>query len=209
MPNSEPSGEAVGERHGAARVAGGDRELAVVLPAVVLGQQAAALLAGIREHARDIADRIDVLAAEALAPVSDTAAVRRRVEEQSEPSLRERGRRAQLEALEAADDPARALQLARSLKRKPRDIAAAIVEFAQSSYEAAAGLKLVARLLAILTVLTVFLSVSQAFAQAVVPANRAIFFSDSAVLAEQSLSAALRGAQAPAVGMVKELRTAD
>lgn len=78
--------------------------------------EAATLLGGMREHAPDIADRIDVLAAEALAPAGDSTAVRQLVEGLVEPSLRERGRRAQLAALEAADDPARALRLARSLR---------------------------------------------------------------------------------------------
>ena len=79
---------------------------------------AAAILTGVSREVPGIADRIDLLAAEALAPGGDSAAVRRLVEGQTDATLIDRGRRARLAALEAADDPAAARDLAVAFRRE-------------------------------------------------------------------------------------------
>jgi soluble lytic murein transglycosylase len=78
--------------------------------------EGAALLQKVREHAPDIAARVDVLAAEALAERGDTAAVRRLVPGPEAGPLQRRGRLALLDAYTKAGDAAGGLALARGFR---------------------------------------------------------------------------------------------
>ena len=75
-----------------------------------------ALIARLREHAPEIASRLDVLAAEALASRGDTAAVRALVPGPEVAPLQRRGRDALLDAYEAAKDPLGGLTQARAFR---------------------------------------------------------------------------------------------
>lgn len=79
-------------------------------------EEAARALSGVSQEAPAIADRIDILAAEALATLGDTTGVRTRLISSAgdgDASLRTRGQRALLRAYEANDDAAGALAYAR------------------------------------------------------------------------------------------------
>lgn len=78
---------------------------------------AAHQLSALAEEAPEVADRIDVLAAEALALGGDTAGVRvRLIPPEGDASLRVRSQRAWLRAYEESNDLARALDLARGFR---------------------------------------------------------------------------------------------